>query len=218
MQILHANLKTVPVLINTCSESIATWSIIASLMLLPATQWAGKPCRKDTLSEYFFVLVAHVYKSFFADRLVSCYMSCTTQAGCQSLNYNLAGQICEINNDTKYYRPKYFVEKPTFVYADNPDSGKFESFFFYMESKKLRVILFITQFWQLENGIFATFCWITSMEFIAKMSLSFGYSFQKLRNSKLRFKFHWDCLQWHPTSTSSIFRTGVTVFVRWGCS
>ena len=45
------------------------------------------------------------------------------QPACQSLNYNLADKTCEFNNDTKYFRPKYFVEKPTYVYADNPDSG-----------------------------------------------------------------------------------------------
>ncbi|XP_074610015.1 uncharacterized protein LOC141864170 [Acropora palmata] len=101
---------------------MAAWGIVCSLMLFPATPWASESCRKDTLSEYGFALVAHVYKSFFADRLVSCYMSCSMQPACQSLNYNLADKTCEFNNDTKYFRPKYFVEKPTFVYAENPDS------------------------------------------------------------------------------------------------
>ena len=64
------------------------------------------------------------------------------QPACQSLNYNLADKTCEFNNDTKYFRPKYFVEKPTFVYGENPDSGKFESFFLHMESKKLRYLLY----------------------------------------------------------------------------
>ena len=116
---------------------MAAWGIVCSLMLFPATPWASESCRKDTLSEYGFALVAHVYKSFFADRLVSCYMSCSMQPACQSLNYNLADKTCEFNNDTKYFRPKYFVEKPTFVYAENPDSGKFKSFFLHLESKKL---------------------------------------------------------------------------------
>ena len=61
---------------------------------------------------------------------------------CQSLNYNLADKTCEFNNDTKYFRSKYFVEKPTFVYAENPDSGKFESFFLHLESKKLRYLFY----------------------------------------------------------------------------
>ncbi|XP_044182906.1 uncharacterized protein LOC122963505 [Acropora millepora] len=103
---------------------MAAWGIICSLMLFPATPWASESCRKDTLSEYGFALVAHVYKSFFADRLASCYMSCSMQPACQSLNYNLADKTCEFNNDTKYFRSKYFVEKPTFVYAENPDSER----------------------------------------------------------------------------------------------
>ena len=64
------------------------------------------------------------------------------QPACQSLNYNLADKTCEFNNDTKYFRPKYFVEKPTFVYGENPDSGKFESFFLQMKSKKLRFLFY----------------------------------------------------------------------------
>ena len=86
--------------------------------------WTGESCNNNN-SENGFALVEHVYQSFFADRLVSCYMSCSTQPACQSLNYNLADKTCEFNNDTKYFRSKYFVEKPTYVYADNPDSGAF---------------------------------------------------------------------------------------------
>ena len=46
------------------------------------------------------------------------------QPACQSFNYNLANKICQFNNNTKEFRPKYFVEKATSVYADNPDLGK----------------------------------------------------------------------------------------------
>ena len=42
-----------------------------------------------------------------------------------SLKYNLAHKTCEFNNDTKYFRPKYFVEKPTFVNVDYPGSDEF---------------------------------------------------------------------------------------------
>ena len=55
-------------------------------------------------------------KSLLADRFgVSCYMSCTTQPACQSLNYNLADKSYEFNNNTKY-----FVEKPTYFYPESP--------------------------------------------------------------------------------------------------
>ena len=103
---------------------MASLCFIFLFVLSRSLVWAGESCNNHH-SEYGFALVDHVYKSFFADRLVSCYMSCTTQPVCQSLNYNLADKTCEFNNDTKYFRAKYFVEKPTFVYGENPDSGTF---------------------------------------------------------------------------------------------
>ena len=85
---------------------------------------AAQSCTYQPLTEYGFALVDHSYQSFIADRLASCYIACNMQPACQSLNYNLADKTCEFNNDTKYFRPKYFVEKPTSVYGNNPDSGK----------------------------------------------------------------------------------------------
>ena len=105
------------------SESMAAFCLMI-FFLIHAPVLAGESCN-NRYSEYGFALVAHVYKSFFTDRLVSCYMSCSTQPACQSLNYNLADKTCEFNNDTKYFRPNHFVEKSTWVYAENPDSGKF---------------------------------------------------------------------------------------------
>ena len=110
------------------SENMTALCIMFSFFLFHALVWAGESCNNDN-SENGFALVDHVYKSFFADRLVSCYMSCNLEPACQSLNYNLADKTCEFNNDTKYFRPKYFVEKPTYVYAENPDSGAFLPFF-----------------------------------------------------------------------------------------
>ena len=103
---------------------------IISFLLIRPLVWTGESCSNNN-SEHGFAFVEHVYRSFFADRLVSCYMSCSMQPACQSLNYNLADKTCEFNNDTKYFRPKYFVEKPTYVYADNPDSGVFCFIFFF---------------------------------------------------------------------------------------
>ena len=113
------------------SENMEVLGTVISFLLFRPLVWAGESCRNDN-SEHGFALVDHVYRSFFADRLVSCYMSCSMQPACQSLNYNLADKTCEFNNDTKHFRPKYFVEKPTYVYADNPDSGSvlFILFFF----------------------------------------------------------------------------------------
>ncbi|XP_029179296.2 uncharacterized protein LOC114946818 [Acropora millepora] len=100
---------------------MAVLCIIVSLIWFPALTSTSKSCNNN-LSEYGFALLDHVYKSFLADRLASCYISCNMQPACQSLNYNLADKSCELNNETKYFQPRHFVEKPTYVYAENPDS------------------------------------------------------------------------------------------------
>ena len=103
--------------------------IILSLFLFPFVTSAVESCR-NVYSQSGYALIHHTYKSFFTGRLASCYMSCNTQPTCQSLNYNLADKTCELNNDTKYFRPKYFVKKPVFIYAENPDSGWLRYSFF----------------------------------------------------------------------------------------
>ncbi|XP_074624243.1 uncharacterized protein LOC141882174 [Acropora palmata] len=100
---------------------MAALCIIFSLIWFPTFTSTSKSCNNNP-SEYGFALLDHVYKSFLADRLASCYISCNMQPACQSLNYNLADKTCELNNDTKYFRPRHFVEKATCVYAENPDS------------------------------------------------------------------------------------------------
>ena len=102
---------------------MAALCIIFSLIWFPTFTSTSKSCNNNP-SEYGFALLDHVYKSFLADRLMSCYISCNMPPACQSLNYNLADKTCELNNDTKYFRPRHFVEKATIVYAENPDSGK----------------------------------------------------------------------------------------------
>ena len=69
-------------------------------------------------------------------------MSCNLQPACQSLNYNLADNTCEFNNDTKHFRPKYFVEKPTYVYAENPMQVRLYFFFFSHRSFSERKVYF----------------------------------------------------------------------------
>ena len=103
---------------------MAALCIIISFLLFCPLAEAVESYNNDK-SENGFALVDHVYQSFFTDRLVSCFMSCSTQPTCQSLDYNLADKTCEFNKYTKYFRPKHFVENPTYLYADNLDSGAF---------------------------------------------------------------------------------------------
>ena len=95
--------------------------ILCSLLLVEQTE-SSKSCTNHR-SEYGFALVGHVYKSFTADRLATCYSACNTQPACQSLNYNLADKTCEFNSKTKRLNPKDWAGKANSVYADNPDAA-----------------------------------------------------------------------------------------------
>ena len=107
-------------------KTMAALRTILSLMLFRALSWAGEPCTTGVYPESGFALLDHVYKSFHVHHLVSCFMSCTAEPACKSLNYNPVDYNCELNNDTKYFRPKYFVKRPAFTYAENPYCGKLQ--------------------------------------------------------------------------------------------
>ena len=108
------------------SKTMAALRAFLSSMLFRALTWAGELCTNGVFPESGFALLDHVYKSFHVHHLVSCFMSCTAEPACQSLNYNPVDYNCELNNDTKYFRPKYFVKRPAFTYAENPFCGKLQ--------------------------------------------------------------------------------------------
>ena len=71
-------------------------------------------------SHYGIALLGYSYKSFIANLLVTCYRACQQEPSCQSLNYNLANRICELNTFAK--RPEDLNDKlQNFVYAVNPN-------------------------------------------------------------------------------------------------
>ena len=88
-----------------------------SSMLFRALTWAGELCTNGVFPESGFALLDHVFKSFHVHHLVSCFMSCTAEPACQSLNYNPVDHTCELNNNTKYFRAKYFVKRPAYSHT-----------------------------------------------------------------------------------------------------
>ena len=85
--------------------------------------FAGGQCKSQKSSEFGFVLLDHVFESFSAEALVSCYFACNARSDCQSLNYNLADKVCQFNNETRHSRPEKLMSSDFFVYADNPNRG-----------------------------------------------------------------------------------------------
>lgn len=115
---------------------------------------AGRSCTDHGHSEHGFALVDHVYNSFSTDHLSACFIACNMQPACQSFNYDLAAKTCQFNNNTKYFRPKYFGEKGSSVYVDNPDSGKL---LFNFCSLQVCFQVFLISFGIFSFGIFFSF-------------------------------------------------------------
>jgi len=76
----------------------------------PLSRWLVNRAEIYTHKAAILLLITHINLSFFA-LLVE-----TT-----SLSTRLSP---DLNKATKYFQPTYFVKKPAFVYAENPDSGK----------------------------------------------------------------------------------------------
>jgi len=82
-------------------------------------------CDAVTRSRHGFVLKGHVFESLIAERVAFCYSGCNANIACQSLNYNLGNKSCEFNSESSRSQPHSFQENLIYVYADNPDRGKY---------------------------------------------------------------------------------------------
>lgn len=81
----------------------------------------------STGSQYGFVLLGSVFKSFPSESLHLCYDACIKAPACQSLNYNLAENICEFSLEIKRSQPENFQQRDMFVYAEKyTERGKWK--------------------------------------------------------------------------------------------
>ena len=64
------------------------------------------------------LLITHINLFFFFYWSIGVVLHVNVEA-------TLSTRLCsDLNKDTKYFRPTYFVKKPAFVYAEKPDSVK----------------------------------------------------------------------------------------------
>ena len=76
---------------------------------------AGKQCREER-SINGMALKGFILKKFFVRALHECDISCEAQSTCQSYNYVLGENLCELNNRTKEARPEHFRSDPARFY------------------------------------------------------------------------------------------------------
>ena len=60
-------------------------------------------------SIYGMMLIGHVFKTINTSMSLECLNACNDDPRCQSFNYVILQDICELNNLTKEAGPQYFV-------------------------------------------------------------------------------------------------------------
>ena len=76
---------------------------------------AGEQCREER-SINGMALQGFVFKKFSVRAFHECDINCERELTCQSYNYVVGENSCELNNRTKEARPEHFRSDPTRVY------------------------------------------------------------------------------------------------------
>ena len=97
--------------------------VMASLMVLNIT---AEECGIDSYSIYQMMLKGHTFKTFNArPGSLDCRHACNSDVRCQSYNYVMFKDICELNNRTKEAKPEYFVrDKDRYYMMKAPNRGR----------------------------------------------------------------------------------------------
>jgi len=76
---------------------------------------AGDQCREER-SINGMALQGFVFKKFSVRAIHECDISCERELTCQSYNYVVGENLCELNDRTKEARPEHFRSDPARVY------------------------------------------------------------------------------------------------------
>ena len=86
---------------------------------------SSQQCGIATYSVYRMMLKGHTFKTLKAQPLsLDCREACLSDVRCQSYNYVMFKDICELNNRTKEARPEDFVrDKDRYYITKAPKRG-----------------------------------------------------------------------------------------------
>ena len=101
---------------------LITLLFMASLMI---RKIATQECGIDSYSIHQMMLKGHTFKTFNArPASLDCRQACNSDVRCQSYNYVMFKDICELNNRTKEARPEDFVkDKDRYYMKKAPNRG-----------------------------------------------------------------------------------------------
>jgi len=102
----------------------------------------AQQCATET-SIYGMMLKQHVFKKItttnWAAPAFDCIKACNNDIRCQSFNYVISQEMCELSNRTKEARPEDFVgDSDRFYYRRHKKRGKFMDYVKYAQTKNFR--------------------------------------------------------------------------------
>ena len=75
---------------------------------------------KHVRSVYGTMLRGHVFQEHNASNILTCGQLCNSNLRCQSVNYVVSRQLCELNSRTKEARPEDYLQDADRVYLTKP--------------------------------------------------------------------------------------------------
>ena len=87
------------------------------LLVLSNVRYSGTSyCIQTENSIKSMMLRQYVFKTFKAPTSLGCLVACEEDVRCQSFNYIITRDICELNNRTKEARPEHFISNANRYY------------------------------------------------------------------------------------------------------
>ena len=107
-------------MMSTCRFRIAIQLVLCQVF----HEIAAQQCDGES-SIHGMMLQQHVYKTMKTSISLDCLQACNDDVKCQSFNYVISKDLCELNNRTKEARPEDYVPDPDrFYYGRVRKRGK----------------------------------------------------------------------------------------------
>ncbi len=92
------------------------WLLVAFLISRIGIFEAASQCHQGEYSIGQMYLRGHTFKTYKVGWPHECHLRCDEEVTCQSFNFQIVENVCELNSRTKEARPEDFMLDPTRYY------------------------------------------------------------------------------------------------------
>ena len=155
---------------HTCLRFLSVASFLHLVPRIPHSD-ASDQC-KSQVSIFRKALKGHTIDKFHVNRADVCIKTCQNEPRCQSINYVMEENICELNNRSKETRPEDYVTDPGRIYMTVPfNKGVSSQRVFRVQNYSLYQLTDILFTDYLENFVAEFFCFILDVRFLCFQKL-----------------------------------------------